>query len=75
MNATATTEVQQPSLCALYWREYNAKKREEDPNWTAKRRECSARCERKRYIKKMEALGKEIGTSGPGKKGRPRKYD
>lgn len=58
----------QPSLCALYWREYNAKKRAEDPNWTAKRRECAARCERKRYMKKRKPSGRLLNRRHPVKR-------
>jgi hypothetical protein len=63
-----------PSHCALYWREYNARKRAEDPEWDDKRRKLAALIGRRKYVAKMEALGRAPQPAEEGKAGRPRKY-
>lgn len=68
----------QPTSCAIYFREYKARKLAENPDWERQRREGSAMSSRRRYIAKMEALGRTVKPSvtpeGHSCQGRPRKY-
>lgn len=65
----------EPTNCALYWREYNARKCVEDATWVERRRQNSALAARRKYIAKMEALGRTVKPTTDGtSRGRPRKY-